>query len=127
MLGHEKKKQFSAVKLCYNWDAAECKVVEILLAVVSAEYSLAFIALLDKMPNWPLKSTADPPGKVTRHFFLHRIDIQVRIPVEFTNDQMPTLVKFQSLGSKDNVYLRVTPSERINEQIRSISIPLNWK
>lgn len=79
------------------------------------------------MSNWPLKSTIDPPGKVTRHFFLHRIDIQVMMPVEFTNYHMPTLVKFQSGGSEDGVYLRVTPGERINEQIRSISIPLNPK
>lgn len=52
------------------------------------------------------------------------MDTQVMMPVEFTNDHMPALVKFKSGGLKDVVYLRVTPGERINEQIRSISIPL---
>lgn len=52
------------------------------------------------MSNRPRKSTTDPPGKVTRHFFLQRIDIPATMPVEFTNYHLPTLVKFQSGGLK---------------------------
>lgn len=116
-----KKKQFSAVKLCYNWDAAECKIVEIYKRFGRVE--LGFLSC----DAYKTRCQTGPWNPLQIHW-----DASLFTGWTFRwwcqwNSQMITCPPWLNSnlgggGLKGIVYLRVTPGECINEQTRSISV-----
>lgn len=112
------------MKPTYNWDAVECKVVAI-YRLSSQQSTPGFYRVIRQDAKLAPKIHYWSSGeKVMRSFFLHQIGIQVMMPVEFANHHVPTLVTFQSEGSKDFVYLRVTPGEQQTNRINLNSTEL---